>query len=65
MAFELARRGRAKTVCEICPAGFWDEDWVERDRVFKLLLNTLRDTRRGRPSPSRNFDGSASPWMHG
>jgi pimeloyl-ACP methyl ester carboxylesterase len=48
MAFELARRGRAKSVCGLSPAGFWDDDWVERERVFKLLLDTVRDTRRGR-----------------
>ena len=38
MALELARRGRAKSVCALSPAGFWAEDWAERDRVFKLLL---------------------------
>jgi pimeloyl-ACP methyl ester carboxylesterase len=48
MSLELARRGRAKSVCALSPAGFWDDDWAERDRVFKLLLNTVRDTRRGR-----------------
>jgi pimeloyl-ACP methyl ester carboxylesterase len=48
MALELARRGRAKSVCALSPAGFWAEDWAERDRVFKLLLGTVRDTRRGR-----------------
>jgi pimeloyl-ACP methyl ester carboxylesterase len=48
MSLELARRGRAKSVCGLSPAGLWDDDWAERDRVFKLLLNTVRDTRRGR-----------------
>ncbi len=48
MALELARRGRAKSVCALSPAGFWDDDWAERDRVFKLLLGSVRDTRRGR-----------------
>jgi pimeloyl-ACP methyl ester carboxylesterase len=48
MAFELARRGRAKSVCGLSPAGFWPKDWVEQDRVFELLLNAVRDTRRGR-----------------
>lgn len=48
MALELARRGRAKSVCALSPAGFWDDEWTERDRVFKLLLGATRDTRRGR-----------------
>ena len=48
MALELARRGRAKSVCGLSPAGLWAEDWDERDRVFKLLLDTVRDSRRGR-----------------
>ncbi len=48
MALELARRGRAKSVCGLSPAGFWPQRWDEQDRVFKLLLNTVRDTRRGR-----------------
>src|SRR5689334_8577002 len=35
IALELARRGRARTVCALCPAGFWDEEEhrAERDRV--------------------------------
>jgi pimeloyl-ACP methyl ester carboxylesterase len=48
MALELARRGRAKSVCAIAPAGFWEEDWADRDRTFELLRKVLRDTRRGR-----------------
>ncbi len=48
MALELGRRGRAKSVCALSPAGFWDDEWAERDRVFKLLLDGIRDTRRGR-----------------
>jgi pimeloyl-ACP methyl ester carboxylesterase len=48
MSLELARRGRAKSVCGLSPAGFWAEDWAERERVFALLLGTVRDTRRGR-----------------
>ncbi len=48
MALELARRGRAKSVCGLSPAGFWPQKWEEQDRVFKLLLGTVRDTRRGR-----------------
>jgi pimeloyl-ACP methyl ester carboxylesterase len=48
MSLELARRGRAKSVCAISPAGLWEEDWSERDRVSKRLLNAVRDARRGR-----------------
>lgn len=50
IALELARRGRARSVCALCPAGFWDEEEhrVERDRVFRLLLDARRDARRGR-----------------
>jgi pimeloyl-ACP methyl ester carboxylesterase len=48
IALDLARRGRAGSVCALCPAGFWEEDWAERDRTFKLLLNARRDARRGR-----------------
>ena len=49
MALELARRGRAKSVCALAPAGFWDESWEEeRDRTFKLLRTAIRDVHRGR-----------------
>ena len=41
MALELARRGRAKSVCGLAPAGFWDEGWEdEHQRVAKLLLDS-------------------------
>jgi pimeloyl-ACP methyl ester carboxylesterase len=49
MALELARRGRAKSVCALAPAGFWDEGWEEeRDRTFDLLRTAVREARRGR-----------------
>jgi pimeloyl-ACP methyl ester carboxylesterase len=49
MALELARRGRAKSVCALSPAGFWDEGWKdERDRAVALLRAAIRDVRRGR-----------------
>ncbi len=48
-ALELARRGRAKSVCALSPAGFWDESLEgERDRVFALLRRVVRDTPRAR-----------------
>jgi pimeloyl-ACP methyl ester carboxylesterase len=48
MALELARRGRARSVCALSPAGFWEEAWPERERAFKVLLAARRDARRGR-----------------
>jgi pimeloyl-ACP methyl ester carboxylesterase len=49
VALELARRGRAKSVCGLAPAGFWDEGWEgEHQRVAKLLLEGVRDVNRGR-----------------
>jgi pimeloyl-ACP methyl ester carboxylesterase len=49
MGLELARRGRAKSVCALSPAGFWDEGWEEeRERTFKILRTAIRDVRRGR-----------------
>lgn len=48
MALELARRGRAKSVCALSPAGFWDDEAADRDRVFMLLTGAIRETRRGR-----------------
>jgi pimeloyl-ACP methyl ester carboxylesterase len=49
MALELARRGRARSVCALSPAGFWDEAWeAERERTFAVLRTAMRDVRRGR-----------------
>jgi pimeloyl-ACP methyl ester carboxylesterase len=49
VALELARRGRAKSVCGLAPAGFWDESWDdEHQRVANLLLGAVRDVNRGR-----------------
>jgi pimeloyl-ACP methyl ester carboxylesterase len=49
MALELARRGRARSVCGLAPAGFWDESWeAERERTFGILRGAIRNTRRGR-----------------
>jgi pimeloyl-ACP methyl ester carboxylesterase len=48
MALELARRGRARSVCALSPAGFWEEAWPERERSFNVLLAARRDARRGR-----------------
>jgi pimeloyl-ACP methyl ester carboxylesterase len=49
MALELARRGRAKSVCALSPAGFWDDSLeAERERVFKVLLRARKETPRAR-----------------
>lgn len=48
MALDLARRGRALSVCALSPAGFWEEEWPERERAFNVLLAARRDSRRGR-----------------
>jgi pimeloyl-ACP methyl ester carboxylesterase len=48
IAIELARRGRALTVCALSPAGAWDVDWDDTRRRSKVLSTTVRDTRRSR-----------------
>jgi pimeloyl-ACP methyl ester carboxylesterase len=45
VALELARRGRALTVCALSPAGAWESDGARRAAV---LRRTVRDTRRSR-----------------
>jgi pimeloyl-ACP methyl ester carboxylesterase len=45
VALELARRGRALTVCALSPAGAWESDGARRAAV---LRRTVRDTLRSR-----------------
>jgi pimeloyl-ACP methyl ester carboxylesterase len=47
-ALELARRGRAKTVCAFSPAGAWDREWDDMIRIRDALRTAMRDTRRTR-----------------
>jgi pimeloyl-ACP methyl ester carboxylesterase len=47
VALDLARRGRAKTVCALSPAGLWDSDEA-RTQVLRFLVRNVRDTRRAR-----------------
>ena len=62
-ALELARRGRAKTVCAFSPAGAWEQDWPERKRLFKALAGLQRDTRRSRPIlPTLARSGRFRAW---
>lgn len=48
VGIELARRGRARSVCALSPAGAWDASWADRERVFAILRAAVRDTRRSR-----------------
>jgi pimeloyl-ACP methyl ester carboxylesterase len=49
VAIELARRGRARSVCAFSPAGFWEPSTGRPHRASAVLRRTIRDTRRGRP----------------
>ena len=48
LALELARRGRAESVCALAPAGLWDPDAIERRLRFWFAL-WLAGSRRLRP----------------
>ncbi len=48
VAIELARRGRARSVCAFSPAGFWEAATAAPTRAVARLRQTIRDTRRGR-----------------
>jgi pimeloyl-ACP methyl ester carboxylesterase len=49
VALELARRGRARSVCALSPAGAWDASGGEDlPRVAALLRAAVRETRRSR-----------------
>jgi pimeloyl-ACP methyl ester carboxylesterase len=49
IAIELARRGRARSVCALSPGGFWDIKSTDSARTVSVLKRTIEDTRRGRP----------------
>lgn len=48
VALELARRGRALSVCAFSPAGCWHEVAADKGRATAALRATVRDARRGR-----------------
>jgi pimeloyl-ACP methyl ester carboxylesterase len=52
IAVELARRGRARSVCALSPAGFWRTRPLNSsgstDRTVSVLRRIMKDTRRGR-----------------
>jgi len=47
VALELARRGRARSVCAFSPAGCWQARRDPDAREAAALRRTIRDTRRG------------------
>lgn len=49
IALELARRGRALSVCAFSPAGAWESGEPSAAKRPRVLLATIRDTRRSRP----------------
>jgi pimeloyl-ACP methyl ester carboxylesterase len=48
-AFELARRGRALSVCALSPAGCWSRGESATGKAAGRLRRTMRDARLGRP----------------
>lgn len=48
VSLELARRGRALSVCALSPAGVWSEDRPDFPRVVGLLRAAVKETHRGR-----------------
>jgi pimeloyl-ACP methyl ester carboxylesterase len=48
VSLELARRGRALSVCALSPAGCWKPGLASKDRATRALAGTIRDVRLGR-----------------
>ena len=64
VALELARRGRAKTVCALSPAGAWDSDWDDRNRLKEELSTAMRETRRSRRLlPLLSYSAGFRRWV--
>jgi pimeloyl-ACP methyl ester carboxylesterase len=51
MAIELARRGRARTVCALSPAGTWTARTAEQTDSVRKLRRAIRTARLGRALP--------------
>ncbi len=49
MAIELARRGRAQTVCALSPAGFWTPGASDQTHAAKAIRQTRRVAQIARP----------------
>lgn len=72
MALELARRGRARSVTALSPAGTWDNASPEHKRTRAYLRRSLEDARRTRPLlpllfriPAMRRFGLRSQAVHG
>jgi pimeloyl-ACP methyl ester carboxylesterase len=52
VAIELARRGRALTVCALSPAGTWTAGTVDQTSGVRKIRRAARMARLGRPVPS-------------
>jgi pimeloyl-ACP methyl ester carboxylesterase len=50
-AIDLARRGRARTVCALSPAGSWNAGTAEQARGVRKIRRAIRMSRLGRPVP--------------
>jgi pimeloyl-ACP methyl ester carboxylesterase len=51
MAIELARRGRARTVCALSPAGMWTAGTAEQMIGVRKIRKAIWSARLGRPFP--------------
>jgi pimeloyl-ACP methyl ester carboxylesterase len=51
MAIELARRGRARTVCALSPAGAWTAGTAEQAVGVRKIRRAIWSARLGRPTP--------------
>jgi pimeloyl-ACP methyl ester carboxylesterase len=51
MAIELARRGRAQTVCALSPAGTWTAGTAEQTDGVRKIRRAIRNARLGRALP--------------
>ena len=64
MAIELGRRGRARSVCALSPAGMWTAGTAEQGAGVRKIRRAIRAARMGRPVPfviaPRSCDGSRS-----
>jgi pimeloyl-ACP methyl ester carboxylesterase len=60
MAIELARRGRARTVCALSPAGSWHAGTAEQTDGVRKIRRSIAGARLGRPLPMRFVFRSAT-----
>jgi pimeloyl-ACP methyl ester carboxylesterase len=60
MAIELARRGRARTVCALSPAGTWTAGTPEQTDGVRKIRRAFRNARLGRALPMSSLLRSAT-----